>query len=369
MARILVIDDEAELLDMMRLVLEKRGGHQVILSADGADGLAKARANPPDLAIIDVMMPGMTGYEVCRQLRADPATAYIPILILTARAQPMDREAALAAGADAYLAKPVVMQELLRQVDGLLTKRAKRSPLPGIVVLLSLRGGVGVTTLAVNLAVTLAVVDKSATCLADLCPSSGHVALQLGLRPEPNWSALTQPPSLETLNALLLQHKSGLHVLAAPFFPVIGQGLSREVTQAVLNLLQQRFATLILDVPSVLNETTITALEMASLVVLVLTAEPPSIQTTAGTLRVLSRWADKLRVILNQVVPGPQPPADAIARALKTPLVGFVPFEPAQAQALTRGTPLALETPASPLVQAVRGLVQTMGTHIPQGTR
>ncbi|MCX7681782.1 MAG: response regulator [Anaerolineae bacterium] len=368
MARILVIDDEAELLDMMRLVLERRAGHQVILSADGADGLAKARADPPDLAIIDVMMPGMTGYEVCRRLRADPATAYIPILILTARAQPMDREAAMEAGADAYLAKPVVMPELLKTVDELLTKRAKKSPLPGIIALLSLRGGVGVTTLAVNLAVALAVADRTPTCLADLCPSSGHVALQLGMRPEPNWSALTQPPTLETLNALLLQHKSGLHILAAPFFPVIGQGLSREVMQTVLSLLAQRFATIVLDLPSVLNETTITALEMASLVGLVLTAEPPSIQTTVGTLRVLGRWADKLRVILNQVVPGPQPPADAIARALKTPLIGVVPFDAAQAQALARGTPLALSSPDALLTQAVRALIQSLAA-APQGVR
>ncbi|MGD2177841.1 MAG: response regulator, partial [Anaerolineae bacterium] len=69
MAKILVIDDDPELLRMIQFALDRRGGHEVVLSADGPDALAKAREDPPDLAIVDVMMPGMNGYEVCRQLR------------------------------------------------------------------------------------------------------------------------------------------------------------------------------------------------------------------------------------------------------------------------------------------------------------
>ena len=120
MARILVIDDEADLLEMMRLVLEQRGGHQTVLSAEGPDGLAKALADPPDLAIIDVMMPGITGYDICRQLRANPATASVPILILTARAQPMDRDAAMEAGANECLAKPFSPRQILERVGAIL---------------------------------------------------------------------------------------------------------------------------------------------------------------------------------------------------------------------------------------------------------
>jgi CheY-like chemotaxis protein len=86
----------------------------VTTTADGADGLTKARELQPDLAIVDVMMPGMHGYQVCRALRDDPATANIVVLILTARAQPVDREAALAARADDYMSKPVSPTELIR---------------------------------------------------------------------------------------------------------------------------------------------------------------------------------------------------------------------------------------------------------------
>jgi len=289
MAKILVIDDDAELLEMIRLLLEQRGGHQTVLSADGADGLAKALADPPDLAIVDVMMPGVSGYEICRQLRANPPTTSIPIIILTARGQLVDRQAALDAGADHYMAKPVMMMELLEQVNDLLAKRAAEKPpvLAGTVVLMSLRGGVGVTTLAVNLAATLAQTGGDSppvegteggrtACLVDLCPSSGHVALQLGLRPEPNWSDLIQAsiPDAQVIEAHLLQHASGLRVLASPVFPIVGHGLSRTVVQTTLRILQQRFAATVVDAPSVLNEVTMAVLEAATVVGLVITAEP-----------------------------------------------------------------------------------------------
>jgi pilus assembly protein CpaE len=349
---------------MMRLVLERRGGHQAVLSAEGADGLAKALADPPDLAIIDVMMPGITGYEICRQLRANPSTRSLPIIILTARAQPVDRDAALDAGADAYLVKPVIMEELLEQIDALLVEQTadEATTLAGPVVLMSLRGGVGVTTLAVNLAVTLSRARDGTVCLMDLSPSSGHVALQLGLRPEPNWSGLIQASDLdeEIVEAHLLQHASGLQVLASPIFPTVGQGVSRTVVQTVLNVLQQQFVTIIVDTPSVLNNAALVVLEAASVVGLVVTAEAPSIQTTVGTLHALRQWSAKIHIILNQVTPEAQPPAGAIEHTLKRSLTGAIPFDPAQARALAQRAPLALESPDSPSAQAVGELAQAL---------
>jgi pilus assembly protein CpaE len=361
MAKILVIDDDAEFLDMIGLLLE-RDRHQAILSADALDGLAKALTDSPDLAIIDVMMPGVTGYEICRKLRASTPTASIPIIILTARGQTVDRQAALDSGADEHMTKPVTMADLRNRVNELLAKRAPAKKQPsfrGMLALLSLRGGVGVTTLAVNLAATLA--QAGEVCLVDLCPSSGHVALQLGLRPEPNWLGLVKAGSLttETVAAYLLQHGCGLRVLAAPVFPVVGQGLSRAIAQTTLKVLQQRFPVVVVDMPSMLDEAAIATLEAATLVALVVTAEAPSIQAAVGTLRAL-QGAARFQIILNQVTPGEQVPAAAIERALKHPVQATLPFDPAQAQALAHRTPLALENPASPLAQAVRGLAQNL---------
>jgi pilus assembly protein CpaE len=371
MAKILLIDDDSEFLDMINLLM-RRGGHETVLSADGPDGLAKALADPPDLAIIDVMMPDMTGYDVVRQLRANPATVSLPIIILTARGQPVDRQAALEAGADDYMSKPVTMAELYERVEELLAKRtsAGGSLLKGSLVMLSLRGGVGVTTLAVNLAATLAQAGDKAACLVDLCSSSGHAALQLGLRPDPNWSSLIGAGGFDVaaIDAHLLQHGSGLQLLASPVFPIVGQqGISRPMAQTVLNILQQEFSVVVVDAPSVLDEATVAAVEMAAAVALVVTAEAPSIQTAVGTLRALKRWLPKFHVVLNQVSPGPQPPAKAIEQTLKRPVAGIIPFDSAQVQALARGAPLALGDPDSAMAQAVRELAGKLAQSVAAG--
>src|SRR5512140_3030388 len=152
MANILVIDDDLDLQQMLRLMLQ-RGGHKVITTGDGNDGIAKAKQLKPDLAIVDVMMPGMNGFQVVRQMRNDPDTSNTAILVLTARAQAVDREAALAARADDYMAKPVSPNELLTKVNQLLAQRVvSQGPMQETIALLSLRGGVGVTSIAVNLA-------------------------------------------------------------------------------------------------------------------------------------------------------------------------------------------------------------------------
>jgi len=363
MAKILVIDDDAGLLEMIRIALEQRGGHQVMLSADGAEGLAMALADPPDLAIIDIMMPDLDGYAVCRQLRAHSETASVPILVLTARGQPVDRQAAIEAGADDYMAKPVAVRELLDGVEAVLARSSARASVPAaVVVLLSLRGGVGVTTLAVNLAATLAQASEGAACLVDFCPSSGHAALQLGLRPDPNWSDMlsTEKVDLEAVEAHLLVHQCGLRVLASPVIPLVGRTVPRQVVQAILGTLQQRFPLVIVDTPSILDETTMAALEAATSVGLVVTAEHPTIQTAIGTLRACEQWSDKIHVILNQIRPKTLWPAEAVGRVLGRASMSTIPFDPAQAEALRQGRPLALQSPDAPFVEAVQELAHKL---------
>lgn len=362
MTRILVIDDNADLLQMIRLLLEERGGHEVVLSAEGQDGLDKAASDPPDLAIIDVMMPGMTGYEVCERLRSNPSTTDIPIIILTARGQDVDRQAALEAGADVYIAKPVTMADLLEQVNELLEKKPPpgRRPSGEAIAFLSLRGGVGTTTLAVNMAAALQKQDAGNVCLVDLSPSSGNAALQLGLRPDPNWSALAMVGNQPDVSAPLLEHASGLHILASPFVPVVGEGLPQETVQSTMNALRERFSNLVIDLPSILNEVTMTTLEAVDTITLVLASDPPAIQATLGTLQALRAYTDKIRLVLNQATSGQQLPKEALERVLRRPLNGMIPFDPAQAQALSQGQPLILSAPESPLAQAVIRLVPSL---------
>ncbi|MFL5843085.1 MAG: response regulator transcription factor [Solirubrobacteraceae bacterium] len=117
----LVADDEEDIVELIRTRLE-RDGHTVITAANGEDALALARAEMPGVCVLDVMMPKLTGLEVMRALRADPATARMRILMLTARAGEQDVDDGFSGGADDYVTKPFSPQELGSRVRALLAR-------------------------------------------------------------------------------------------------------------------------------------------------------------------------------------------------------------------------------------------------------
>jgi DNA-binding response OmpR family regulator len=116
---VLVADDEEDILQLVRRVLE-RAGFEVMVARDGVQALELAKTRTPAAAVLDVTMPGLDGLEVVRQLRADPATVGVKVLILTARAQQADIDRATAAGADDYLAKPFRPDDLRARIEALL---------------------------------------------------------------------------------------------------------------------------------------------------------------------------------------------------------------------------------------------------------
>ena len=121
--RVLVADDEDDIRELVCLAVAKAGCTVTSTVADGGTALATARADLPDLAVLDVSMPGASGLEVCAALRADPATAGIRILLLSAGASLDDVARGLAAGADAYLAKPFGVAGLVHQVRALTARQ------------------------------------------------------------------------------------------------------------------------------------------------------------------------------------------------------------------------------------------------------
>src|SRR3982751_5387017 len=108
---ILIVEDESDVTDLLALNW-RRAGFKTTAAADGASGLQKARDDRPDFIILDLMLPKMSGLEVCRILKADRATSHIPILMLTARAEEIDRIVGLEFGADDYVTKPFSPREV-----------------------------------------------------------------------------------------------------------------------------------------------------------------------------------------------------------------------------------------------------------------
>jgi len=115
--RILCIEDEPEMIDLIRLILSRRG-FEVEGAAGGMEGLEKVRENPPDLVLLDLMMPDMDGWEVYQQMKSNEATRDIPVIVVTAKAQSIDKVLGLhIAKVDDYISKPFAPQELLNSVD------------------------------------------------------------------------------------------------------------------------------------------------------------------------------------------------------------------------------------------------------------
>lgn len=126
--RILIVEDDADIAALMRRYLEK-GGFRVDVRGSGGDAMRVIAETPPDLLVLDVMLPGITGLDICRAVRADERTADIPIIMVTARADESERIGGLDIGADDYLAKPFSPGELVARVRALF-RRSARSVTP-----------------------------------------------------------------------------------------------------------------------------------------------------------------------------------------------------------------------------------------------
>ena len=121
--KILLVDDERDMVYAVKMQLEA-DGFRVLTAPDGQEGLDKARKEKPDLIILDLMLPKIDGYKVCRMLKFDEKYKGIPIIIYTARAQEADEKLGYEVGADAYLTKPFDPKKLLAKINELLKSRA-----------------------------------------------------------------------------------------------------------------------------------------------------------------------------------------------------------------------------------------------------
>ncbi|MGA2802137.1 MAG: response regulator [Verrucomicrobiota bacterium] len=120
--KILVVEDDADQLEVIRLVLEK-AGFAIGTAANGSDALVKTRSILPDLVVLDLMLPGLNGFDICEILRKNPATASVPVIMLTGLCSQFGRLAGLESGASEFLTKPFNPKELVSKVDKLLRAR------------------------------------------------------------------------------------------------------------------------------------------------------------------------------------------------------------------------------------------------------
>ncbi|HOL73469.1 MAG TPA: response regulator transcription factor [Bryobacteraceae bacterium] len=122
--RIIIIEDEADIVEMVRYNFRKEG-FEIESFSRGREGLERLRRNPPDLLLLDIMLPDEDGFSICRQLRADPRLKELPVIFLTARGEEIDRIVGLEIGADDYVVKPFSPRELIARVRAILRRRVR----------------------------------------------------------------------------------------------------------------------------------------------------------------------------------------------------------------------------------------------------
>jgi DNA-binding response OmpR family regulator len=124
MAKIVIAEDEPDIRELIAFAL-RFAGHEVISGANGEEGYELAKKEQPDLVMLDVRMPKMTGYEACQRIKSEPGTAHIPVVFLSAKGQESEIEQGIAAGAEEYLLKPFAPDQLVERIRAILQKFGK----------------------------------------------------------------------------------------------------------------------------------------------------------------------------------------------------------------------------------------------------
>lgn len=255
--KVLIIEDDLEALTMYALMLE-RWGYQVVRAQSGAEGIEQAVRHPPDLILLDVMMPGMDGYAVCTQLRQDRRFQTVPILFLTAVANIDARVKALTIGGDDFMVKSAISSEELQARIRMALAREKRirqsamMEAKGVTVgLLSLRGGSGVSTLALNLAYQSARYSQQPTVLLDLALPVGAVGASTGVSGSRHIVELASRPPGEISTHLIqqfsLQHVGDFTFIPGPSRIVNVQGVDPRSMRQIPSMLRDEGAFVVLD--------------------------------------------------------------------------------------------------------------------------
>lgn len=220
--KILLVDDDPETIKFLKLVLERQG-YTILEAVNGMQALKAAHSERPDLIVLDVMMPGMDGFEVARSLRNHPDTSLIPILMFTAKTQVEDKLTGYESGVDIYLTKPVHPVELQANIKALLLQRQTSSDSRGekgyIVGLLSAKGGQGVSTVALNLSITYHKKQDSKVIAAELRPGQSSWSQELALSDNDGLTNLLRLSPQEITSSVveseLIHTQFGIHLLMA----------------------------------------------------------------------------------------------------------------------------------------------------------
>jgi len=375
-SKVLIVEDDQGLLRAIGYALE-REGYEVITAESGAEALRKVEAENPDLVILDIMLPGMSGLEVCRELRSKPKTVSLPVIMLSALTKVSDRVKGLKVGADDYVTKPFHLDELIARVAALLerTRRLRTGPAVKrgrVLGFLGAKGGVGTTTIAVNVALALAQ-RRNRVIAVELRPYFGTMALQLGSKPHAHAAGWLELPAGEVndrqLTRYLTAYSSDLRVLLGPQKVAEYREVEADQAGAVITSLSAMAAYVVIDLPCQPSEAVRAALRCCDCAVVVVEPKSACVKAAGLTIELLQTWGISLgdvRVVVVNRAPMATPMSIArISETLGCEILGAVAHTTDLAmRAIQLGQPLVVSAPDSMAALALGRIAERLAAHL-----
>jgi DNA-binding response OmpR family regulator len=369
---ILIVEDEPQMLRLLGVTLE-REGYRITAAQTAVATRAQLQTSIPDLIILDVMLPDMSGLDLCQELRQQPATAAVPILMLSALGQVPDKVAGLKAGADEYVVKPIDSIELVARVGSLLERARRMRGETGaeegkVVSFLGSKGGLGTTTALVSIGAALSM-DGKRVIVAELRPELGHLQTLLGLGSSDGMQGLLalDPKAIlaKSVSGWVVRHNSGLQVLPAPMGVRPDLVITAEQAHAIVAALSRLADIVLLDLPPFPRIESETALGLSDRILL--TMEPTrlgleSAAVMAAYAKAHAGPAAELRVLIVNRAPLTTPVAvRQIQERLGWTVLGVIPPAPDEAaRAQQLGSPVVHAVPESSLSQASKEVARGM---------
>ncbi len=371
--RVLIVDDIAETRENLRKLLQFEADIKVVGAArTGEEGIQLARETSPDVVLMDINMPDMDGITATVALIEDVPFAQIVILSVQSDADYMRR--AMQAGARDFIPKPPSGDELIATIRMVAVRAREQRKLltgplrpeipqgmgivaPGVGVLerqgrllavYSAKGGVGVTTLVTNMAIGMHS-ESTPTVVVDTNLQFGDLSVFLNMQVKASIVDLAlraDEIDPELLEEVLMQHESGLRVLAAPPRPELADEITADHVRKILQHLKRRFAYVIADTSSTMDDTTLAVLDSADLLMTVATPDIPAIKDARllfDLLTVLDFPVERVVFVLNKMDRRTGITAEAVAENLKCAVDGSIPAEDRMvAASINRGEPLLM---------------------------
>lgn len=362
-----------------KIVLLGNAGSDPLVKVLGHAGRTVTRVEDPDLLaaaatdhdviVLDVVPPPRTVPEMCRELRAMPDLAEVPILAITSTDDVEERIRLLEAGADDVMIRPIDDRELDARVEALDLRHRRSKELrpstlvsttrrPGrrLIAVYSPKGGVGTTTVSVNVALAIAARMPDAVAIVDLTSMGGHVAVHLDLQPKLTIADLIRDSqgliSPEILKSTYLtRHERGLLVLAGAPGPATSALMGGEDATRILDGVLAAVPTVVVDLGSHLDDRVIAALESADDVVIVVTPDFPALKSVHSFLEYLTETASKATeptVVVNEIYALQTLTPGDIENALGRRVTIRIPYDPLlYLRAANQGTPIFAGAPTS----------------------